>query len=197
MVDDLDRRCHERRARHLDAPRAGGLGRAPAAEVVAGTGRSPSASARDRLAGRPRSSSTAIRSGCARRSRISSATPSSTAPTGGPSRSVDQSGRRGGLRRARRGPGLSPEDIGRLFGRFQRLSAKPTGGESSTGLGLSIVKRIAELHERPGRGGEPRPGPRRRFLAPPSCARARRNERAQHISSSTTKSRPARWLATT
>ena len=45
-----------------------------------------------------------------------------------------------------RGPGLSPEDSGRVFGRFQRLSAKPTGGESSTGLGLSIVKRIAELH---------------------------------------------------
>ena len=45
-----------------------------------------------------------------------------------------------------RGPGLSPEDMGRLFGRFQRLSAKPTAGEGSTGLGLSIVKRIAELH---------------------------------------------------
>ncbi|KMO35182.1 histidine kinase [Methylobacterium variabile] len=44
------------------------------------------------------------------------------------------------------GPGLSPEDTGRLFGRFQRLSAKPTAGEGSTGLGLSIVKRIAELH---------------------------------------------------
>ena len=47
------------------------------------------------------------------------------------------------------GPGLSPEDLSRLFGRFQRLSAKPTGGESSTGLGLSIAKRIVELH-----GGE-------------------------------------------
>ena len=44
------------------------------------------------------------------------------------------------------GPGLSPEDVGRVFGRFQRLSAKPTGGESSTGLGLSIAKRIVELH---------------------------------------------------
>ncbi len=47
------------------------------------------------------------------------------------------------------GPGLSPEDISRLFGRFQRLSAKPTGGESSTGLGLSIVKKIIDMH-----GGE-------------------------------------------
>ena len=36
--------------------------------------------------------------------------------------------------------------MSRLFGRFQRLSARPTGGESSTGLGLSIVKRIVELH---------------------------------------------------
>ncbi|WP_375457645.1 DUF3369 domain-containing protein [uncultured Enterovirga sp.] len=45
------------------------------------------------------------------------------------------------------GPGLSPEDAARLFGRFQRLSAKPTGGESSTGLGLSIAKRIVELHK--------------------------------------------------
>ena len=44
------------------------------------------------------------------------------------------------------GPGLSPEDLGRLFGRFQRLSAKPTAGESSTGLGLSIVKRIVDMH---------------------------------------------------
>jgi signal transduction histidine kinase len=44
------------------------------------------------------------------------------------------------------GPGLSQEDMSRLFGRFQRLSARPTGGESSTGLGLSIVKRIVELH---------------------------------------------------
>lgn len=47
---------------------------------------------------------------------------------------------------ADKGPGLSPEDLGRLFGRFQRLSAKPTGGESSTGLGLSIVKRIVDMH---------------------------------------------------
>jgi signal transduction histidine kinase len=44
------------------------------------------------------------------------------------------------------GAGLSPEDLDRLFGRFQRLSAKPTGGESSTGLGLSIVKRIVDMH---------------------------------------------------
>ena len=50
------------------------------------------------------------------------------------------------IRIADEGPGLSPEDVARLFGRFQRLSARPTGGESSTGLGLSIVKRIIDLH---------------------------------------------------
>jgi signal transduction histidine kinase len=37
--------------------------------------------------------------------------------------------------------------MARLFGRFQRLSARPTGGETSTGLGLSIVKRIVDLHD--------------------------------------------------
>ncbi len=50
------------------------------------------------------------------------------------------------IRVADQGAGLSPEDLGRLFGRFQRLSAKPTAGESSTGLGLSIVKRIIDMH---------------------------------------------------
>ena len=50
------------------------------------------------------------------------------------------------IRVADEGAGLSEEDISRLFGRFQRLTARPTAGESSTGLGLSIVKRIIELH---------------------------------------------------
>jgi signal transduction histidine kinase len=50
------------------------------------------------------------------------------------------------IRVADEGAGLSPEDLSRLFGRFQRLSAKPTAGESSTGLGLSIVKRIVDMH---------------------------------------------------
>lgn len=42
------------------------------------------------------------------------------------------------------GPGLSTADQKKLFGKFTRLSAQPTGGESSTGLGLSIVKKLAE-----------------------------------------------------
>ena len=32
----------------------------------------------------------------------------------------------------------------KLFGKYQKLSAKPTGNETSTGLGLSIVKRFVE-----------------------------------------------------
>lgn len=42
------------------------------------------------------------------------------------------------------GPGISEADQKKLFQKFTRLSARPTGGESSTGLGLSIVKRLAE-----------------------------------------------------
>ncbi|MEQ8549763.1 MAG: ATP-binding protein [Cyclobacteriaceae bacterium] len=39
------------------------------------------------------------------------------------------------------GPGLSAEDQAHAFKRFKKLSPKPTGDETSTGLGLSIVKR--------------------------------------------------------
>jgi len=42
------------------------------------------------------------------------------------------------------GPGISEEDQMRLYQKFQKLTAKPTGGESSTGLGLSIVKTLIE-----------------------------------------------------
>jgi signal transduction histidine kinase len=42
------------------------------------------------------------------------------------------------------GPGISEADRKKMFGKFARLSARPTGGESSNGLGLSIVKRLAE-----------------------------------------------------
>ncbi len=44
------------------------------------------------------------------------------------------------------GPGLSEADQAKLFQKFRKLTARPTGGESSTGLGLSIVKTIAERH---------------------------------------------------
>jgi signal transduction histidine kinase len=42
------------------------------------------------------------------------------------------------------GPGFNEEDRLKAFGRFSKLSARPTGGESSTGLGLSIVRRLVE-----------------------------------------------------
>jgi len=42
------------------------------------------------------------------------------------------------------GLGLSKEDLEKIFGEFMTLSAKPTGGEVSTGLGLSVAKKLAE-----------------------------------------------------
>lgn len=42
------------------------------------------------------------------------------------------------------GPGFTPEDRTKMFRRYGRLSAQPTGDEPSTGLGLSIVKRLVE-----------------------------------------------------
>ncbi|MBE0645449.1 MAG: tetratricopeptide repeat protein [Bacteroidetes bacterium] len=42
------------------------------------------------------------------------------------------------------GPGFNEEDMTRLYQKFARLSAQPTAGEPSSGLGLSIVKRLVE-----------------------------------------------------
>jgi signal transduction histidine kinase len=42
------------------------------------------------------------------------------------------------------GPGLTEEDKKKLFGKYQKLSARPTGNEISTGLGLSIVKKFVD-----------------------------------------------------
>jgi len=42
------------------------------------------------------------------------------------------------------GPGISAEDQEKLFGKFNRLTARPTAGEHSTGLGLFIVKKLVE-----------------------------------------------------
>jgi signal transduction histidine kinase len=46
------------------------------------------------------------------------------------------------------GQGLAEDEVDSLF-KGSRLSARPTSGESSTGFGLVIVRRIVELH-----GGE-------------------------------------------
>jgi two-component system sensor histidine kinase/response regulator len=44
------------------------------------------------------------------------------------------------------GPGLTDEDKAKVFERFGKLSAQPTAGESSSGLGLSIVKKLIDMH---------------------------------------------------
>jgi signal transduction histidine kinase len=43
------------------------------------------------------------------------------------------------------GPGVPANEVDKLFKKFSKLSAKPTGGESSSGLGLSLVKRYADI----------------------------------------------------
>ena len=45
------------------------------------------------------------------------------------------------------GPGISEADMRKLFQKFTRLTAQPTAGEHSTGLGLSIVKKLVELQQ--------------------------------------------------
>ncbi len=45
------------------------------------------------------------------------------------------------------GYGISPEDQQKMFKKFQKLTAQPTGGEDSTGLGLAIVKSLVEKLE--------------------------------------------------
>ncbi len=44
------------------------------------------------------------------------------------------------------GQGLTPDDLSKVFTTFTKLSARPTGNESSNGLGLAIVKKIVEIH---------------------------------------------------
>lgn len=57
------------------------------------------------------------------------------------------------------GPGFTEEDQKQMYKRFQKLSARPTANENSTGLGLAITKRMVErlngniqLITRPGAG---------------------------------------------
>lgn len=45
------------------------------------------------------------------------------------------------------GQGLNDEDAEKLFKKFAKLSSRPTGRESSNGLGLSICKSLVELHK--------------------------------------------------
>ncbi len=43
------------------------------------------------------------------------------------------------------GPGFTEADQEQMFQKFSRLSAQPTANEHSTGLGLSIVKKLADM----------------------------------------------------
>jgi len=43
------------------------------------------------------------------------------------------------------GPAILEEEVDLLFGKFTRLSARPTGGETSTGLGLHIVHELVTV----------------------------------------------------
>lgn len=45
------------------------------------------------------------------------------------------------------GQGLNVSDLQRLYTKFAKLSSRPTGKETSTGLGLSITKSLVELHK--------------------------------------------------
>ena len=44
------------------------------------------------------------------------------------------------------GPGFSAEDLDQPFQPYRKLSAVPTGGETSTGLGLSVAHSMVLLH---------------------------------------------------
>lgn len=50
------------------------------------------------------------------------------------------------FRVADEGPGIPEGEFDQLFGSFSKTSVKPTGGETSTGLGLNICKKVMEAH---------------------------------------------------
>jgi signal transduction histidine kinase len=55
---------------------------------------------------------------------------------------VQPDGPTGEFRIEDEGPGIQADEVGNLFQKFTRLSAKPTAGETSTGLGLHIVHEL-------------------------------------------------------
>jgi signal transduction histidine kinase len=69
------------------------------------------------------------------------------------------------------GAGLTEADHARLFQKFAKLSARPTAGEASTGLGLSIVKMLAEaMNGRVGCRSVPGHGATFHLTLPPSVS---------------------------
>jgi signal transduction histidine kinase len=57
------------------------------------------------------------------------------------------------------GPGLTDEDMKSIFQKYRQLSAKPSSGEDSSGLGLYLAKKYVETmngqiwcESKPGKG---------------------------------------------
>jgi two-component system sensor histidine kinase/response regulator len=72
---------------------------------------------------------------------------------------VERSGTSARIAVADEGPGVPVEERGNLFQMFSKLSPRPTGSETSTGLGLWVVRQLAEAQggcvgvDFPDRGG--------------------------------------------
>lgn len=65
------------------------------------------------------------------------------------------------------GPGVKAEEREKIFAKYSRGSARPTGGEKSTGLGLSIVRQLASaMNGRVWCESDPGPGATFVFLVP-------------------------------
>jgi signal transduction histidine kinase len=98
-----------------------------------------------------------------------------------------------------RGPGISAEDQAKLFQRFTKLTARPTAGESSNGLGLSIVKRLVEaMNGRISCRSQLGQGTTFVFALPREAARERNATQAQanqaaSINAAEVLVRPAEW----
>lgn len=82
------------------------------------------------------------------------------APPGSPVRlAVGSDGGRAWMAVADEGPGIAPDQQGRIFDRFARLDGGRSRAEGGSGLGLAIVRELAEAHggsvevaSRPGHG---------------------------------------------
>ncbi len=92
------------------------------------------------------------------------------------------------------GPGLNEKDKTKLFKKFQRLSARPTGGELAIGLGLAITKYFVELHGG-SIGGESKPGKGATFIVELPLyeeSAVPKAEEIKHRKASTTKNKISR-----
>ncbi len=61
--------------------------------------------------------------------------------------SAEITGEKVRIRVADQGPGIPEGERDQLFQAFAKLSARPTGGESSTGLGLWVASQLAAVHQ--------------------------------------------------